>query len=92
MGGSPPTALQAAEPLSPAGVEKGEEKHGPRPQKVSGEEEFAFYSYLQWQTPTGGAGGPSKSCRHCHLPAKQLDRSSRHPGACRRASPTFSWV
>lgn len=31
MGGSPPTALQAAEPLSPAGVEKGEEKARPPP-------------------------------------------------------------
>lgn len=45
-GGSPPTALLAAEPLSPAGMGKGEAKHGPRPWKGSGEEEFTFCSYI----------------------------------------------
>ena len=46
IAGSPPTALQAAEPLSPAGMGKEEAKYGPHPWKGSREEDFTFHSHI----------------------------------------------
>jgi len=73
---------------SPAGLGKGKAKHGPRPRKGSGEEEFTSRSYVLAAETHRRSGGPSRSC--CYLPAGQPDGTGHRASTCCRASPTFS--